>query len=673
MKRLPPKVQNRANKLSELIERHRSLYHEKDTPEISDEAYDSLITELDSLEEKYPSLKKHTSPTVKVGGAPSVAFQKVTHRVRQWSFDNAFDASELAQWEARARRVLKEKDIAVNPTFVVEHKIDGLKVVLEYERGVLVRAATRGDGTVGEDVTHSARTIADIPHKLKKPLSLIVVGEAWLPEKELVRINKEREKNDEPLFANPRNAAAGSVRQLDPEVTRVRKLRFFAYDIDAVIDAERPASQAEELTLLKSLGFTVNEHYTHAKTISDVITFYNEWVAKKLSLPYGVDGVVVKVNEVRLQEVLGYTAKSPRFGIAYKFPAEEATTLLEDIRLQVGRTGVVTPVAYLRPVRIAGSLVSRATLHNEDQIARLDIRVGDTIVLQKAGDVIPEILRVLKELRPKGAKPYKFPKFVVECGGDGAIERIPGEAAYRCVSMDSATLHRERLYHFVSKHGVNMDGVGPKNIDALIDANLISEADDLYTLTVGDFLTLPGFKERAAENAVNAIKSSRAVRFSELLAALSIDHLGETTSELIAKNFAGFKELMGATKDELVAIHGVGEVVAESLIAWFKTKDHRDMLKRLLKHLTIASEKNTTKKSTISGKTFVFTGTLETLSRDEAGDRVKALGGAVSGSVSKNTSYVVFGTEAGSKYDKALELGVETLTEKDFLKLLSGA
>lgn len=673
MKSPTDKEQKRAKKLRDLIERHRSKYHEHDAPEISDEAYDSLIAELALLEAKYSDLKSTTSPTVRVGGAPSTAFAKVTHRVRQWSFDNVFDDVELKEWEARALRVLKEKEISGIPTFVAEHKIDGLKLVVEYEKGIFVRAATRGDGVVGEDVTHTARTINDIPHTLKKQVSLIVVGEAWLPEKELIRINKEREKEELPVFANPRNAAAGSVRQLDPEVTRARKLCFFAYDIDAVLNGDRPQSQAEELVLLKELGFTVNQHHIHVKNISGVLEYYKKWVGKKLSLPYGVDGIVVKVNEVPLQEALGHTAKAPRFGIAYKFPAEEATTLLEDIRLQVGRTGVVTPVAYLRPVRIAGSLVSRATLHNEDQIARLDIRIGDTVVLQKAGDVIPEILRVLPELRPKGTKSYIFPKFVSECGGDGAIERVPGESAYRCVSRDSATLHRERLYHFVSKHGVNMDGIGPKIVDALIESNLISEADDFYTLTVGDFLTLEGFKERSAENAIASIKNTTEVKFSKVLAGLSIDHLGETTSELIAKHFSNFTELMHATRDELIAIHGVGDVVADSIVLWLKEKSHKEMLSRLLKHVTVKSEKNSARKSSLSGMTFVFTGTLETLSRDDAGARVKALGASVSGSVSKKTSYVVYGSEAGSKYDTALELGVETLTEKEFLALLSRA
>lgn len=662
----------RARKLRELIEYHRKRYHEEDAPEISDEAYDSLITELSELERAHPELLSTDSPTVKVGGSVNEAFQKVTHRVRQWSFDNVFDDAELRAWEGRVLKVAKEAGFGhVTPTYVAEHKIDGLKVVLEYELGVLVRAATRGDGEVGENITHTVRTIKDVPHTLREKISLVVVGEAWLPEKELARINKERESAGEALFQNPRNAAAGSVRQLDPEVTRARNLRFFAYDIDEVSVGTRPDTQIGELALLKKLGFVVNDAYRHCNTIDDVISYYREWSPKRMSLTYGVDGVVVKVNEVELQEALGYTAKSPRFGIAFKFPAEEATTLLEDIRLQIGRTGVVTPVAYLRPVRIAGSTVSRATLHNEDQIARLDVRVGDTVVLQKAGDVIPEILRVIPELRPKNATPYRFPKKVAECGGDGAIERVPGEAAYRCVSRDSALLHRQRLYHFVSKHGVDMDGIGPRIVDALMDAELISDVDDFFTLTVGDFLSLPGFKEKSAENAINAIHAVRTVPFAKLLAALSIDHVGETTAELIAEHVKTINDLRRMSIEELEAIHGVGEVVAKSLVDWLRNKEHAEKLDRLLSHIEIRYEVRDSASLPLKGKTFVFTGSLSSLSRDEAGAQVKALGATVSGSVSKKTDYVVFGAEPGSKYDNALALGVTTLNEESFLALIA--
>ena len=400
MKKVPKSVADRAHELVGLIAHHRERYHEKDAPEISDAAYDSLVRELEVIREKYPLLTDIASVVDVVGGAPDDAFKKVPHRVRQWSFDNVFSDAELREWEARLYRFLEKQDIHTRDlTYVSEHKIDGLKIILEYKSGVLTRATTRGDGEVGEDVTHTARMITDIPQTLKHPVTLIAVGEAWLSQKEFARVNTEREASGEALFANPRNAAAGSVRQLDPAVTKSRKLSFYAYDVDWIDEetlvGESPRSQWDELLLLKKLGFTTNPYAVCCQNIDEAIRAYVEWVPQKNTMPYGMDGTVIKVNEISIQKALGYTAKSPRFGIAYKFPSEEATTVIEDIMLQVGRTGVVTPVAHLTPVLIAGSTVSRATLHNEDQIKRLDIRIGDTVILQKAGDVIPEILGVL--------------------------------------------------------------------------------------------------------------------------------------------------------------------------------------------------------------------------------------------------------------------------------------
>jgi DNA ligase (NAD+) len=664
-----------AKKLRELIEHHRKRYHEEDAPEISDEAYDSLVAELAKLEVAHPELRVAGSPTERVGGDVSHAFRKVEHRVRQWSFDNVFDEDELRAWEERIIRYLKAEGVAdPTPHYTCEHKIDGLKVILEYEGGALVRAATRGDGRVGEDITHTVQTVGDVPRTLSERVDIVVVGEAWLPATELARINKERIKKGEPEFANTRNAAAGSLRQLDPEVTRARNIRYFAYDVD-FLERPRgsmPGTQHDELQFLEKLGFVVNKHYARAESIDNVISYYKKWAPKKGKLPYGVDGVAVKVDEIKYQRALGYTAKSPRFGVAFKFQAEEATTVLEDIKLQVGRTGVVTPVAHLSPVKIAGSTVSRATLHNEDQIKRLDVRIGDTVVLQKAGDVIPEILRVLPELRPKGAKPYVFPKKVAECGGDGSIERIPGEAAYRCVDKNSATLHRERLYHFVSKHALNIDGVGPKNIDALIDAELLADYEDLFTLEKGDFLALDGFKDKAAENAIDAISVARNVPLSRLLVALSIDHVGETTAELLAAHSGSLKKLRAASLEELDAIDGVGEIVAESVYNWFRDERRAKELDALLSHVKVTNPAPLRGAGHLAGTTFVFTGTMKTYSRDDAAARVKALGASVTSTVSKKTSYVVAGDNPGSKYDTAQKLGVTVLTEKEFEKLLRG-
>ncbi len=669
-------TKERARELARLIEYHQKRYHEEDAPEISDEAYDSLVHELLRLEKQYPELKEGQTPTEVVGGKASEAFEKVTHRVRQWSFDNVFSDDELREWENRLYRYLEKEGLGkAKATYVCEHKIDGLKVVLEYEAGKLARAATRGDGVVGEDITHTARTIKDIPLKLKQPVSLIVVGEAWLSGEEFSRINKEREKNEEPLFANPRNAAAGSVRQLDPEVTRKRKLSFFSYDIDYIdgitLKGNSPETQEAELKLLEKLGFRVNPHYVHCKDLDAVIVYCKKWGPKKLKMEYGMDGVVVKVNEVSLQKSLGHTAKAPRYGIAYKFPAEEATTVVEDIQLQVGRTGVLTPVAHLRAVRIAGSTVSRATLHNEDQIKRLDVRIGDTVILRKAGDVIPEILSVVLELRPKNTKPYQFPKKVAECGGDLSIERIPGMAAYRCVAKDSDTLHRRRLYYFVSKGAFNVDGLGPRIIDLLLDNNLVSTFVDFFTLTEGDLLGLPGFKEKAAHNVVTAIQNAREVPLHRLLVALSIEHVGEETARIIADNFGTIERVRKATVLELANVFGVGEVVAGSLVSWMKNPVNAKLLDELLAHLTIIAPTTERGPGKLSGKTFVFTGTLATLERSVAQEMARSQGAQISSSVSKNTDYVVVGSDPGSKAEKAEALGVTILDEAEFRALLT--
>lgn len=670
----PAVEKKRLIELRKLVAHHRKQYYELDEPIITDEVYDSLARELSDLEEKYEG--KTSVVTTAIGGAPRAAFSKVIHAVPQWSFDNVFNLEELQEWEERLYRQIKEADVVVpKVTYVAEHKIDGLKLVLTYEAGVLVQAVTRGDGAVGEDVTHTARTIKDIPAQLNVAVDIICVGEVWLAATELVRINAERATAGEALFANPRNAAAGSLRQLDPAVSASRNLSMFCYDIDAFNPRETglpvPATQFEELSLLRSLGLVVNVHAKQCKTISDIQSFYEKWQTKRHDLTYGIDGVVVKVDSVSVQTLVGYTAKAPRFGIAYKFPAEQVTTVVEGIELQVGRTGVVTPVAHLRPVLIAGSTVARATLHNEDQIARLDIRIGDTIILQKAGDVIPEVVAVVKELRPTGAKPYRFPKTVVGCGGDGRIERIPGEAAYRCVILESDHLHRQRLYYFVGKVGLNIDGIGPKIIDQLLDAGLMTESYDLFTLTVADLKDLPGFKMKAAENVVNAVAAARAQPLYRLLTALGIEQVGEETARLIARHFGTLTALEQATVADLAAIHGVGEVVATSLHAWLHTALHKKILAKLLTYITLDVVPEIVKNTALSGKTVVLTGTLETLTRDEAKDLIRLSGGTVANSVSKKTDYVVMGSKAGSKADAAASLGVTVLSETEFKTLVA--
>ena len=660
---VPKAAVERAKKLQETLSYHGHRYYVLDTPEISDEAYDALMVELLALEKEHPSLQSPDSPTQRVGGKTLEKFEKITHVVPQWSFDNVFSEEEFCLFHERVK-----KAVGKDPTYVCELKIDGFKIVLTYKKGVLVAAGTRGDGVIGENVTENIRTIRSIPLRLNKLLDCIVEGEIWLPKNEFARINKEREREGLPIFANPRNAAAGSVRQLNTSEVAKRKLDCFVYDI-ARIEGGEPKTQFEELALLEALGFRVNPHRILAKDISGVFAYWKKWTPKRDNEAYLIDGVVLKVNERSMQERLGYTAKSPRFGVAYKFPAEEATTVVEDIQLQVGRTGVVTPVAHLRPVRIAGSLVSRATLHNEDQIAKLDVRIGDTVILRKAGDVIPEVLRVLTDLRSGKEKKYRFPEYVEACGGH--IERIPGMAAYRCVNKNSFTQLRRRMAYFTSKGAFNIEGLGPKIVEALMKAELVSSPDNFFTLKKGDLLNLEHFAEKSADNLLTAIDERRSITLARFLTALSIEHVGEETAIDIAGALGSIEAVMTASEAELMEIDGVGEIVAHSLITWMKNSEHKAMLKRLLKQVTVLAEKKRVlKSSSLSGKTVVLTGGMESLSRDEAKARVREAGGDVSSSVSKSTDYVVAGADAGSKLDKAKELGITVLSEQEFLKLL---
>ncbi|PIT91042.1 hypothetical protein COU17_02615 [Candidatus Kaiserbacteria bacterium CG10_big_fil_rev_8_21_14_0_10_49_17] len=673
--KIPKNVALRAAQLRKSINTHRALYHESDAPEISDEAYDSLVFELETLENKYPALRDSESPTLRVGGAPLEAFKKVTHTVRQWSFDNAFSAEDVYAWEERIRRFLDRqgggapKEIA----YTCEHKIDGLKVILEYKKGVLIRGATRGDGVVGEDITENLKTIETIPLSLTEKVDIIAVGEAWLSHSEFKRINKEREGSGEAVFANPRNAAAGSLRQLDPKVAASRRLQNFAYDIDylncAGTTVSEPQTQAEELALLDRLGFSVNPHRVLAENIEEALAFYETWRKKKDSQEYEMDGVAIKVNSLSLQKELGYTGKAPRFAIAYKFPAEQVTTVVEDIQLQVGRTGVLTPVAHLSPVRVGGVVVSRATLHNEDEIKRLDVRIGDTVIIERAGDVIPDIVSVVKELRTGKEKVFHFPEKVAECGGDGSIERVPGTAAWRCVAKDSGVQHERKIHHFVSKKALNIDGLGPNIIDQLIEAGLVSSFDDIFSLKRGDILALPGFKEKATDNLLQSIDSARTVPLPRLLVGLSIPQVGEETARDLAEHFGTLEAIISAPIEELSSIEGVGGVVAKSIREWFDDAANLALIKRLRKEITIQEVER--KDGPLSGKRFVLTGILEGLTREKAAEKIRALGGSVSSSVSKQTDYVVCGERPGSKYEKALALGVPTLTEKDFIALLS--
>lgn len=664
----------RYQKLLKEINRHRRLYYVLDSPEIADTAYDELEKELFALEAAHPELIAPDSPSVRVGGETLPQFKKITHTVAQWSFNDAFTEQDIFDFDTRVKRMLREQfpNVEHELHYDCELKIDGLKIVLTYEKGILKTAATRGNGVVGEDVTHNVRTIQSVPLSLSRPIDIIVEGEIWMSEKMLEKINDERKKNDEPVFANPRNAAAGSIRQLDPKVAASRKLDTFIYDV-AQSEEEVPKTQTEELEYLRGLGFKVNGHFTMADSAEEVIAYWKKWKTKSKAEDYWIDGVVIKVNEREFQDALGYTGKAPRFGIAFKFPAEQVTTVVEDIVLQVGRTGVLTPVAHLRPVSVAGSTVSRATLHNEDEIQRLDVRIGDTVVLQKAGDVIPDIVKVLAELRTGKEKPYHWPKRVAECGGEGEIERIPGEAAWRCKDLNSFSVARRKFRHFASRVALNIEGLGESTVDALLEANLVASFDNFFTLREGDMLTLEGFAEVSAKKIIASIKkTAEHVPLAKLIVGLSIPHVGEETAILLAQKYQSIDDLAQANEEDLSAIKGIGEVMGRAIAVWFRIGENKKMLTRLKKVIVIENNeyKKSGEKLPLGGLTFVLTGTMESMSRDEAKEKLRTLGADVSSSVSKNTYAVVAGESAGSKLDKAQELGVKIMDEQEFLELL---
>lgn len=685
-------AQKRIQQLAEEINHHRKLYHVHDAPEISDEAYDSLFRELETLEQQFPELKSGASPTLRVGDEPRQAFKKVKHRKQQWSFDDVFDLAELRAWDERLRRLIEKNTGTLPKTleYVAELKIDGLKIVLTYEKGVLVRGATRGNGTIGEEVTENLRTIETIPLSLERPYDMTVVGEAWLSKDELVRINKERQVSHEPLFANPRNAAAGSIRQLDSRITAKRRLSAFVYDIDAITGEVLPRTQMEELSLLELLGFSVNPHARLCTSIEAIEAYYQEWNEKRDSLPYALDGIVIKVNDQSLYDMLGYTGKSPRFGVAYKFPAEEGTSQVEDISVQIGRTGVLTPVAHLRPVKLAGTTVSRATLHNVDEIERLGVRIGDTVILRKAGDIIPEVVSVLTTLRTGKEKAFIMPTHCPKCGT--AVRReVVGEkngvkqysAALYCPNPNCFGKEREAIIHAVSRKGFDIVGLGEKIVEQLMEEGLVADIADIFELTAGDLEPLERFAEKSAEKLAQSIAEKKTPSLERFLFALGIRHIGEETAELLAKDIARVKKnktisplslytfLVKRTPEEWALIKGVGEKSAESLREWLAS----DRTKILFEHfegvdMRITLPQISSEPGKLVGKTFVLTGELARFTRDEAKRRIKEFGGEVSASVSRKTSYVVVGTDPGSKYDKAKELGVPILDEAAFVKLL---
>ena len=666
---IPKEIQERYVKLKNSIHHYRTLYHVYDKEEISQAALDSLKHELVEIEAAYPGLITPDSPSQRVAGKPLPGFTKVRHKVAQWSFNDAFTPEEVEEFGARVKRALSGLFGDVEPSYACELKIDGLKIVFEYEKGILKTAATRGDGEVGEDVTHNIRTIESVPLSLSRPIDIIVEGEVWMSTKNLENLNRAQAKAGKPAFANPRNAAAGSIRQLDPRVAASRKLDVFIYDVARTSEAF-PPTQFEELDYLRKLGFKVNPHHMLGKTIGECVGFWEEWKKKGRHQGYWIDGIVIKVNKKKYEEGLGYTGKAPRFAIAFKFPAEQVTTEVVGIVFQVGRTGVITPVAHLAPVSVAGTTVSRATLHNEDEIKRLDVRIGDTVILQKAGDVIPDIVRVLPELRPKGSKPFTWPTKIPECGGSGRIERIPGQAAWRCVDTRSFAVIRRRFHNFAGKHALDIEGLGKKTLDQLLEEGLVQHFDDIFTLEEGDVLPLEGFAEVSAKKLIDSIKRSRTVELARLLTGLSIPHVGEETAILLANTFHTLDALAVAREEALNAIDGVGDIVARAVHEWFRDTDNKALIARLKKVLTVKSPPKLAKALPLAGHAYVLTGTLQAMSRDEAKEKLRRLGADVSSSVSKKTTAVIAGEEAGSKLDNARKLGVAVLNEKGLLRLL---
>uniref|UniRef100_UPI0035E3ECFC NAD-dependent DNA ligase LigA n=1 Tax=Anaerospora hongkongensis TaxID=244830 RepID=UPI0035E3ECFC len=656
--------------LRRLLHYHSHRYYVLDAPEIADAEFDRLYQRLVKLEQAYPDLITADSPTQRVGGTPAEGFERVAHSVPMLSLANAFSAEDLLAFDTRVKSGLDGEPLE----YVVELKIDGLAINLVYEAGRLLRAATRGDGTEGEDVTTNVRTIKAVPLVLngQVPPVMEVRGEAYMPRPAFDRLNEERLQAGEALLANPRNAAAGSLRQLDPKVTAARTLDIFVYGMGAREELT-VGTHEQTLRFLQELGFKVNPHFKVFKTIEEVIDHCESWAEKRVDLPYDIDGLVIKVNSLAGQRRLGSTAKDPRWAIAFKFPAEQATTIVEDIVVRVGRTGVLTPTAVLRPVRLAGSTVSRATLHNEDYIREKDIKIGDTVIIHKAGEIIPEVISVVFSRRTGEEQSFTIPEICPECGS--LVLRIPGESAHKCINSACPAQLREGIIHFVSRDAMNIDGLGQAVVTSLVDAGLIADAADLYTLTAEQVVKLERMGPKSAQNLINAIAVSKQAGLSRLLFGLGIRFVGAKAAATLARHFGDIDLLRQAAEEDLTALDEIGPRIAESVVEYFARPETEQLLTKLAAAgVKLTEEKRrTTEGLPLSGKTFVLTGTLPTLTRSDAAALIESKGGKVASSVSKKTDYVVAGEEAGSKLDKAQQLGITVLNEQELQHLLGGA
>jgi len=681
-------VADRIKKLKKEINHHRYLYHVLDRQEISDFALDALKKELSDLEKKYPEFMTPDSPTQRVGGKPLAKFEKFRHSSPMLSFNDAFSKEDMDDWEQRIKKLIT-RDLEIN--YYCELKIDGLAIEVVYRNGNFLAGATRGDGKVGENVTQNLKTVDAIPLKLREkseiisdlkkeglfqvaknlekkwPETITVRGEVFIHKHEFERTNKERQKTGQSIFANPRNMAAGSIRQLDPKITSERKLDSFAYDL---INDFGQKTHEEKHKILKIFGFKTNPNNKFCKELQAVFSFHNVWQKKREELSYEIDGVVVVVNQNDFFEKMGVVGKAPRGAIAFKFPLKEAVTIVEDIKLQIGRTGAMTPVAYLKPIEVGGVVVSRATLHNNDEIKRLGVKIGDTVVVGRAGDVIPDIIKVLPNLRSGKERFFKMPNICPSC--HSFLIKKEKEIVWYCPNKNCPARKREGFYHFVSKTAFNIVGLGPKIIDRFLDEGLISDPADIFTLKEGDIKPLERFAEKSAENIIKSIQEKKEISLSRFLFSLGIRHIGEETAIALQENFGEIERIKDANLEDLQRISDIGPEVSKSVFQWFRDRENLKLLKKL-ERVGIKIKEGIIKKTAnqkLKGKTFVFTGELKKMTRDEAKERVRVLGGDVSESVSKNTSFLVGGENPGSKFEKAKKIGVRIIDEKAFLSII---
>lgn len=662
-------LEQKVAEYNRLLHEYGHAYYVLDQPTVPDHVYDKMLHELLAIEQEYPDLIYPDSPTQRVGGEILKGFNKVEHRYPMLSLGNAFSEADLKSFDERVRQ-----SIGDNFSYVCELKIDGLAISLMYDNGLFVRGATRGNGSVGEDITENLKTVHSIPLRLKEPVTIEVRGECYMPKKSFTNLNKVRAEQGEELFANPRNAAAGSLRQLDPKIAAKRNLSTFIYAIGGSGEDYGLASHSDALDYLDQLGFNTNHERKRCQTIEEVFAYIQEWTEKRPNLIYEIDGIVVKVDRYDQQQELGNTVKAPRWSIAYKFPAEEVMTKVLDIDLTVGRTGVVTPTAILEPVQVAGTTVQRATLHNENIIREKDIRIGDAVIIRKAGDIIPEVKQVLFDQRPEGLEPFTMPTHCPACGSE--LVRIDDEVALRCVNPRCFAQVAEGLSHFVSRNAMNIDGVGERVVSQLLREGLVKDVSDLYTLNKEELIALERMGEKSAQNLLDAIEASKKNSLERLLFGLGIRHVGAKAARLLAEEFESIDALMDATVEQLTAVFEIGDKMADSIVMYFEKEEVRELIERLRQlgvNVYYTGKKINTEEidSVFNGKTIVLTGKLSQLNRSEAQKKIEELGGKVTGSVSKKTDLVIAGEDAGSKLTKAEQLGIEVWNEERLIEELS--